>query len=108
MSINWDWKMYNELNRLRSKLKKLDERVQSRAPLICTDEALRQMIKFRPKKVSDFEGIAGVGKTFIDNYAEQFLKIILKYDANPTEKTMDMNTVAAQTLKELEKKLQYY
>lgn len=104
-SMDINWKMYDELDRLRAKLKERGKRTHGRAPVVCSDEALRQMVELRPKKLSDFEGVAGVGKTFIDNYGDQFLKIILKYDETPTEKTVDMNAAAVQTLKELEKKL---
>ena len=98
-------KMYDELERLRAKLKERGKRTQGRVPVVCGDEALHQMVELRPKKLSDFEGVAGVGKTFIDNYGELFLKVIHKYDETLNEKTVDLNATAVQTLKELEKKL---
>ncbi len=97
--------MYRELNRLRSLLKAQGKRLQGRAPIVCSDDALYEMATLCPKKLSDFEGVAGIGRTFIENYGEQFLSVILKYDEAPTEKTVEINPVAVQTLKELEKKL---
>ena len=100
-----DRKMYNDLQRLRQKLKDEGKRKQGRAPLVCSDDALLEIAELCPKKLSDFESVPGIGKTFIENYGEAFLQIILKYEEVPTEKTIAMTTSAADTLKELEKKL---
>lgn len=97
--------MYSELIRLRTKLKEQGKRLQGRAPVVCSDDALYEMATLCPKKLSDFEGVAGIGRTFIENYGEQFLTVILKYDETPTEKTVEISPIAVQTLKELEKKL---
>lgn len=100
-----DREMYNDLLRLRQKLKDEGKRKQGRAPLVCSDDALLEIAELCPKKLSDFESVPGIGKTFIENYGEAFLQIILKYEEVPTEKTIAMTTSAADTLKELEKKL---
>ena len=100
-----DRKMYNELLRLRQKLKDEGKRTQGRSPLVCNDDALLEIAELCPKKLSDFESVPGIGKTFIENYGETFLQVILKYEEVPTEKTISMTTSAADTLKELEKKL---
>lgn len=97
--------MYTELYRLRARLKEQGKRLQGRAPIVCSDDALYEMTALCPKKLSDFEGVAGIGRTFIENYGEQFLALILKYDETPTEKAVEISPVAVQTLKELEKKL---
>ena len=52
MDINW--KMYDELDRLRAKLKERGKRTQGRAPVVCSDEALRLIAATRQ---SFFEGI---------------------------------------------------
>lgn len=98
-------KMYNELFRLRQELKDEGRLTQGRAPLVCSDDALLEIAELCPKKLSDFESVPGIGKTFIENYGEAFLRIILKHEEVPTEKTISMTASAADTLKELEKKL---
>lgn len=100
-----DIKIYNELLRLRQKFKDEGKRMQGRAPLVCSDDALLEIAELCPKKLSDFESVPGIGKSFIENYGEAFLRIILKYEEVPTEKTVYMTTSASDTLKELEKKL---
>ena len=100
-----DDKLYNELLRLRRIIKDEGRLAHGRAPLVCNDDALLEIVEMRPKKLSDFESITGIGKTFIENYGDAFLQIILKYEEVPTEKTITMSTSAADTLKELEKKL---
>src|SRR5690606_29301384 len=74
-------------------------------PIICSDNALYRMAELLPKKLSDFEGISGIGKAFIDNYGERFLSVILEHLETPAEKTVNITSSAAEILKELEKKL---
>lgn len=103
MGINM--KMYNELCLLRQRLKEEGKNVQGRKPLVCTDEALRQIVELCPKRVSDFACVPGIGDTFIENYGEEFLKVVRKYNETLTEKAIQMSLSMAATLKELEKKL---
>lgn len=98
-------RMYNELFQLRQNLKDNGKYIQGRAPLVCNDDALYEIARLCPKKLSDFESIPGIGKTFIENYGEAFLQVILKYQEVPTEKAITMTSSAVDTLKELEKKL---
>lgn len=72
--------------------------------MVCSDDALEQMAILKPKKLSDFEGIRGIGKIFIESYGDKFLNIILKYQSS-TEKVTTMNSSVIYTMKELEKKL---
>ncbi len=97
--------MYDELYRLRATIKNTRKTAEGRTPLVCTDEALEEIAELCPKKLSDFEGITGIGKTFIENYGEEFLNVILKYESVPAEKTVPIKPEVAKTLKELEKKL---
>lgn len=103
MAINE--KMYRELYSLRQRIKDSEKRREGRAPLVCTDDSLYEIAQLCPKKLSDFYGVSGIGKTFIENYGNQFLTVILKYSEAPTEKMISINESAANTLKELEKKL---
>lgn len=100
-----DQALYYDLVKLRQKLKDYGKITQGRAPLVCNDEALVEIAKLCPKKLSDFESVPGVGKSFIENYGDAFLDVINKHQQVPTEKTVSVSGTAASTLKELEKKL---
>ena len=97
-------KLYIELIGLREKIKDYTRRTEGRASFVCSDDALEQMAILKPKKLSDFEGIRGIGKIFIESYGDKFLNIILKYQSS-TEKVTTMNSSVIYTMKELEKKL---
>ena len=103
MAINQ--KLYRELERLRAAFKEEGKRQTGRAPLVCSDEALYAIAEMCPRKMSDLEGIPGIGRTFIDTYGKYFIEIINKYEITDAEKTVDMSNKATETLKELEKKL---
>ena len=98
-------KLYNELYRLRQRIKDRERQLQGRAPTVCTDNALYEIAELCPKKLSDFESISGIGKAFIENYGNEFLAVILKNTEVKTEKKVNITASAADTLKELEKKL---
>ena len=96
--------LYDELFELRETLR--DERKQpnGRIPQICSDEALREMAQRVPTKTSDFSAIVGVGQRFVEQYGEDFLEVTRKY-AITAANGSNIDTEAAQTLRELEKKL---
>ena len=97
--------LYNDLYRLRQRIKDRERQTQGRAPTVCTDNALYEIAELCPKKLTDFESVSGIGKTFIENYGKEFLAVILKHTEVQTEKKINMSSSAAETLKELEKKL---
>jgi len=103
--LDFNHGLYRELDFLRQRIKDRERKLHGRAPLVCSDEALYQIIELCPKKISDFQGIPGIGATFIDNYAEEFLEIILKRTTAETEKTVKISSSTNELLKELEKKL---
>ena len=103
--MSFNYKLYNELDALRQRLKDKGRVTNGRAPTVCSDEALYQIVELCPKKPTDFESVSGIGKAFIDNYATDFLKIIRKYEVVEAEKTVPMNSTTSSLLKELEKKL---
>ena len=76
--MSFNYKLYNELDALRQRLKDKGRVTNGRAPTVCSDEALYQIVELCPKKHTDFESVSGIGKAFIDNYATDFLKIIRK------------------------------
>ena len=100
-----DKKLYNALYNLRQKIKDEARSRGERAPLVCTDEALEEMAELCPKKISDFEGVSGIGKAFIENYGDQFLGVILKNTAEENERGIGISQKTLETLRELEKKL---
>lgn len=97
--------LYNDLYRLRQRIKDREKRLNGRAPTVCSDNALQEMAELCPKKLSDFESVSGIGKSFIENHGDEFLTVILKHTEVQTEKKVDLSSSAADTLKELEKKL---
>ncbi len=100
-----DYKLYNELVRLRETLKEQGRRTTGRAPLVCHDDALYAIAKMCPKKMSDLESIPGIGRAFIDNYGKNFVEVINMHYISSNEKTVNISNNASQILKELEKKL---
>ncbi len=91
--------LYLELLGLRNKLR------EQHKTKICTDDALKEIVLMLPRKASDFESITGIGKVFVENYAEAFLKVLNKYYNQDTGDSIKLNRSSLNTLKELEKKL---
>ncbi len=103
--MSFNQKLYNELYTLRQRIKDEERYKYGRAPIVCSDEALFEMTNLLPKKISDFYCVPGLGQTFTDNYGNRFLNVILKYEKSPEAEVLKMSSNAAQTMKELEKKL---
>ncbi|HIS91478.1 MAG TPA: HRDC domain-containing protein [Candidatus Alectryocaccomicrobium excrementavium] len=97
--------MYKELEALRQRLKEEGRQAQGRTPVVCSDDALADIAQLQPQKLSDFDGIAGIGKTFVENYGGQFLAVVRKYAQSDAERAVRMGESTVETLKELEKKL---
>jgi len=98
-------KLTRELFAIRERLKNSARHRGDRAPAVCSDDAIYQMVELCPRKKEDFLSISGLGNTFVENYAGYFLDVILKNIETPMEKTVEMDPKARATLKELEKKL---
>jgi len=96
--------LWNALLQLRQSIKETERIRTGRAPVVCDDEALKQILKMRPQKLGDFEGITGIGSSFIQNYAASFLEVIEKY-ADQTSESVKLTAASAHMLRELEKKL---
>lgn len=97
-------KLYRDLYDLRERLKEEGRRLDGRAPLVCSDEALENIAAMQPKKISDFEAIDGIGRSFIDKYAVDFL-VVIERNLDKYEKSIKKTSSIDATLKELEKKL---
>ena len=52
---------------------------------ICSDEALLEMSKKRPTRLSDFLAIPGLDHDFLDRYSHLFLDLILTYTKQDTK-----------------------
>ena len=98
-------KLLNDLAHLRYRIKESERYRLGRAPIVCTDQAIREMVRLLPKKIEDFSCVPGLGQTFIDNYGEKFLDVILQFTQTPETSVVKMNYETKATLKELEKKL---
>ncbi len=96
--------LYDELYELRESLRQERKMSNGRIPNVCSDEALREMAQRVPTKVEDFSAIVGVGQRFVEQYGEDFLNITRKY-AITAANGSNIDAEAAQTLRELEKKL---
>ncbi len=67
------------LSDVRDTLKTRYKDDAGRTPVICSDEALKEMAKRKPLKKTDFKAIQGLGDVFVNRYAEDFLREIYKH-----------------------------
>ncbi|MDD4668735.1 MAG: HRDC domain-containing protein, partial [Candidatus Methanomethylophilus sp.] len=102
MSLEDD--LYTELFDLRADLRQKNPYSNGRLPLICSDEALREMAQRVPTKAEDFAAIEGVGQKFVEQYGEDFLQVTRKYAVTAAKGT-GIDPDLARTLRELQKKL---
>ena len=98
-------KLLQDLFSLRETIKNQAKLKGEKSPMVCSDNAIHEMARLCPRKIEDFHSVAGLGKIFVENYAERFLDLILKSVESPMEKSVLMDAKARETLKELEKKL---
>lgn len=107
MHMEENRELYDQLIVLRDQIKADAKAATGRTPRVCSDEAIAEMVRLRPKKASDFSTIPGLGKAFIDNYADDFLTVLNDYAImEGTEKEdVKMNLTVECALQELEKKL---
>lgn len=68
-----DYQLYNKLCTLRNNLQEYFY-TSGRKPIICTEDALKLLVKYKPTTLSDMAGISGIGSNFIDNYGKFFCK----------------------------------
>jgi len=89
------FQLLNELTELRSSLReKLLQQAEKK--VICTDDALSEMAKKRPLRLSDFLAIPGLDHDFLDRFAHLFLDVILtfvKLDLKPVKQSKQASIV---------------
>ena len=98
-----DGGLIHELISLRDRLREEGRSRTGRTPNVCSDEACREMVRLRPAKPSDFSVIPGLGRSFEENYATRFLKILNGGSVDGSGVEMCRSVEFA--LQELEKKL---
>lgn len=74
--------LLEELSDVRDQLKQREKASTGKTPVICSDDALKEMAKRKPLKKNAFKAIQGLGDVFIQRYAEDFLRVIYKHKNN--------------------------
>ena len=103
--MNLDQNLYRELEQLRERIKNKERRISGRAPIVCADNALYEIVELVPRKRDDFYSIMGIGDKFIDNYSDAFLQVINSYLENDDVRCNAISPTTNRTMRELEKKL---
>ena len=97
--------LYNELYQLRDYFKEQGRRAYGRTPLVCSDDALIELVELCPKKLEDLYNVPEIGEHFVEYYGEEFLDVIRYYSMDEAEYDVEMTPEHEHILKELEKKL---
>lgn len=90
-----DYELYNKLCSVKNTLQEqFYDYTNGRKPTICSDDALRLLVKYKPTSLEDMSNISGIGYNFIENYGNYFLTEIKKFtsvdgvEINDNEKTI--------------------
>lgn len=75
--MDYDKKLYNILYELKENLQ--DNTYYERRPVICNDNVLKMLSKYKPTNIYDLKNINGVGETFVNNYGNIFIEKIREY-----------------------------
>ncbi len=95
--------LYRKLSNLRNRLRKKFS-ANGRAPLICTDDALSELVEQAPRHKEDLSKINGLGGVFTEKYGDYFMIELNKYhDSNISTKRLRKDV--KETLKNLENRL---
>ncbi len=93
--------LLNSLFELRRQIREREKLRTGRTPTVCPDDALHEMARLMPRKASDFLSIAGIGPAFVENFADDFLALLI----GSAPQGHDVHTEVEGTLRELSKKL---
>lgn len=99
-------RIIQELLLKRNELKNKNRNSAGNPMTICTDSALLEIAERLPIKPEDFRNIKGIGNSFVENYAKDFISITTKYKFESTSNigvALDKKTAA--TLKRLSQRL---
>ena len=98
--------LFAALCALRQQIREREKKKTGRTPVVCSDDSIREMIRLMPRKASDFYSIPGIGPAFVENFAEEFLRVM---GADEEVSSASANEETASdvegTLRELSKKL---
>lgn len=72
-------KLLDSLDSLREQIKEEERVIKGRAPVVCSDEVIKEIAQKKPLKISDFLAISGIGNHFMDHYASRFLRVVLDH-----------------------------
>ncbi len=97
-------KLLEALSDKRDELKALHQTEEGRTPVICSDEALKEMAKRKPLKTSDFKAIQGLGDVFVERYSEAFLEVIFAHK-NSAIKTVNVSKKSRRLLSDYQDRL---
>ena len=88
---NHDKNLRNDLYNLKEYLQeKYFNSDTNRRPSICSEDVIESLIKYKPTTLDDLRKIRGIGNNFIDNYGEDFIRVIKKY-INETKISLEDN-----------------
>lgn len=75
-----EYTLYKMLNGVKEKLQEqFYDYTNRRKPTICTEDAIRLLVKYKPTTLLDMSNISGIGENFINNYGKYFLSEIKKF-----------------------------
>ncbi|MCL2374920.1 MAG: DUF4011 domain-containing protein, partial [Firmicutes bacterium] len=95
--------LLEELTQLRNSIRAKGG-TDGKALQVCTDPALAELARLKPKQQKELLYIKGLGKTFAEKYGEQFLAVIAKHTSKGVKSSMLCPEVK-ETLKNLENRL---
>jgi very-short-patch-repair endonuclease len=90
---------------LREGLKERGRAADGRAPTVCTNEALYEIARLKPRSREEFRCVKGLNTAFVEKYADAFLKVVLKRTQKDAPAARALTLSTRDVLKELEKKL---
>ena len=73
--------------------------------LVCTDAALWELARLRPKTKKELTYVSGLGKTFEQKYGDEFMEILGEYHRQRMSASEVMVPYVRETLKNLENRL---
>lgn len=89
--------LLEELDLLRDCIIEEECRATGKIPVICSDQALKEIASKKPLKQSDFKAISGLDELFIKRYSNRFLRAIYKHQ-NASVKEVEVSSEAYKVL----------
>lgn len=94
-----DYKLYNILCNVKNNLQQHFYDYQNgRKPVICSEDTLRLLVKYKPTTIEDMSNISGIGDNFIEHYGQYFLEEIKKFSSIDSIKINDNEKIILSKL----------